>query len=193
MGGSSGLQGLDGRRLVVVFGVLAGLLVGCSSGKGSDAASTATSSTSTSSGTSGNALVGTWTGVRTFVPVGCPVSEAGSDDSCPPATRKGWEEVRMLNVGSDGTATVRFSDIDGSITTTCTGHLDTSGGVALSKLSCHGDSPVDTAGFASPVKATVSGGCLELPDNAQFERHPGDCTAASSASTVTFAPAGTGG
>jgi hypothetical protein len=196
--------------VAALLGVVAVLLVGCSSGSSSVAVSTATTSpsppgsvvdssttsiksTTTTSVVSGS-LVGTWTAVRTFVPVGCAISEGATGGSCPPAVLTGWDEVRILTVAGDGTVTLRFPDTDGSITTTCTGRtLTTVDGLSLVHLSCHGKNAIAGAGFAKPVRPILSGGCLVLPDDVLFERNSGDCAGAVSTSTMTFAPVGTGG
>jgi hypothetical protein len=118
---------------------------------------------------------------------------SGSGGSCPPAVLKGWDEVRTLTFAPDASVTVRFPDENGSITTTCNGRLlTTAAGLSLVHLSCHGPNPIAEAGFAMPAHPTVTGGCLVMPDNAQFERHPGDCSGLSTSSTMTFAPVGPG-
>ena len=189
MGGSSGKQRSDlWRPAVAISGALAVLLVGCSSSGTHDTLDATASSTtspatspsstagSTTSSLGAGSLAGTWTAVRTFIPVACAIADAGPTGSCPPPTRKGWDEVRVLSFDSGATATLRFSDTNGSITTTCTGQAETTpAGLTVSDMTCQGPDKVDITFYEAPAATKRSGGCLSFPDDAKFELHPGAC------------------
>jgi hypothetical protein len=166
---------------------------GCSSQKASvtGSSSSGSASATSASGVSGGvkALVGTWTSLQTFVPVGCPIGDddsTGTTSPCP-TPRDGFDTVSVLAVRSDGQATLTFPGLDQVPATTCVGRLQvTASGVGVDQLTCHGPGLVATASYATPVAANLAGGCLSFSSDLKFEGHPGACSSTPTQPTITF-------